>query len=291
MVDGLWGEKQVGMNKWLLGSGRGVYQSDDGWQWTRLAAYDYRMMSLVADEDGIVGACGSGLWHIVPDNPIWVQLHDETLTEVMDVARLPDGFVAASAYGVATGQYDDAGVMRWQWHSDDLPVNARFTHAVVVDSPTRWVIGTEAGVLVSEDAGVTWARTSLTGVCVMKIKHLDDCWWACAQDGVWMSDDGMLWQRAGKGLDGCAVFDVDACGDDLVLGTENGVWRGEGHGAWEKVGLHGQVHGIGVHKTQADLWLAGCVPGGVWVTDSAGVSWSYLPDLPDSVETVLAPVA
>lgn len=77
-------------------------------------------------------------------------------------ARTHGGIVAPPFYwhchesgGYGTWAYNDAGVMRWQWHSDHLPIQARFTHAIVVDTPKRWVIGTEAGVLICEDAGQT----------------------------------------------------------------------------------------------------------------------------------------
>lgn len=278
------------MNRWLLGTGRGIYQSNDGWGWTRLSEYDYRITAMVPDGDQIVAACGSGLWQIVPDNPVWIQLHDETLTEVMDVAQLPDKrLVAASAYGVATGHVTDDGVMRWRWHSDHLSVNARFTNAICVVSETNWLIGTEAGVLVTEDAGKTWDWTGLTGIGIRSLRHYATGWWAATDQGVWVSDDGLIWQHAGKGLEDRAVFEVATNGDEIVLGTEDGVWCGSEEGEWKKAGLHGQVHTIGVHPTTAGLWVAGCVPGGVWVTDTAGQRWSHMPDLPDAAEAVVSP--
>jgi hypothetical protein len=279
------------MDNWFLGTGRGIYQSLDGWDWTRVSAYDYGITALVADDQGIFAACGSGLWRVLPGNPMWVQLHDETLTEVMDIARVPGdvGVVAASAYGVATGYHTEDGVVRWRWHLDGLPVNARFTNAIVVDTPVRWVIGTEAGVLVTEDGGDGWQWTNLTGVAVRALYFEKGCWWAGADNGIWMSDDGMSWQRAGKGLLDVAVFDVAVGEDFVVLGTEDGVWRGDGDLGWEKVGLHGQVRAVGVHLKERNLWVAGCVPGGAWVTKDAGNGWSYMPDLPGGIDVVLPP--
>lgn len=279
------------MDMWLLGTGGGIYQSLDGWDWTRVSEYDYRITALVPDDQGILAACGSGLWRVLPNDLVWVQLHDETLTEVMDIARIPGdvGVVAASAYGVATGYCTDNGVVRWRWHSDDLPVNARFTNAIVAETPTRWVISTEAGVLVTENAGGVWQWTNLVGVGIRNVCFKQGQWWAGADNGIWMSDDGACWQRAGKGLLDVAVFDVAVTTCGVVLGTEDGVWGGDGQTGWEKVGLHGQVHAVDVHPGKTDVWVAGCLPGGVWVTDSAGKSWSYMPDLPGGVEVVLAP--
>ena len=278
------------MNQWLLGSGQGIFQSLDGWCWTRIAEYDFRITSLVPYDGGVFAACGSGLWRVSDDDPLWVQMHDETLTEVMDIAPLAGevGVVAASAYGVATGYYAENGVVRWRWLSDDLPVNARFTNAIVVDTPTRWVIGTEAGVLVTEDAGCVWQWTSLTGVGVRSLSLEKGCWWAATDDGIWKSEAGVVWKRAGKGLSGVAVFDVAVVNDVVVLGTEDGVWCGDGVGGWKKAGLHGQVHAVGVHTQDTDFWVAGCVPGGAWVTDCAGESWSHQADLPGSIEAVVA---
>lgn len=283
--------KKVCMDKWLLGSGQGIYQSVDGWCWTRVSEYDFRMTALVPGDGCVFAACGSGVWQILANDPMWVQMHDETLTEVMDLAPLPGdvGVVAASAYGVATGHRTESGVVRWRWHSNALPVNARFTNAIVVDTPTRWVIGTEAGVLITEDEGQVWQWTSLTDVGIRALYLDKGCWWAGTDDGIWKSDAGVVWKRAGKGLAGVAVFDVAIVDDGVVLGTERGVWRGDGVGGWKKAGMHGQVHAVGVHPQDTDLWVAGCVPGGAWVTDSAGESWSQMPDLPGSVEVVVAP--
>jgi hypothetical protein len=279
------------MDNWLLGTGRGIYQSLDGWNWTRMAEYDYGITALAFGSQGILAACGSGLWQVLPHDAMWVQMHDETLTEVMDIACVDGGkgLVAASAYGVATGSRTEDGVMRWRWHSDDLPVDARFTNAIVVDTPERWLIGTEAGVLVTEDGGDVWQWTSLVGVAVRGLYFGQGCWWACADNGFWKSDLGVSWERAGKGLADVVVFDAAVMEDSVVLGTEDGVWCGDGVGGWQKAGLHGQVRAIDVHKKETNLWVAGCVPGGAWVTDNAGESWAYLPDLPGSVDVVVAP--
>lgn len=279
------------MDNWLLGTGRGIYESLNGRHWTQMSEYDYRITALAFNDQGIVAACGSGLWQVLPEQTTWVQLHDETLTEVMGIACLggEEGLVAASAYGVATGYRTGDGVMRWRWHSDGLPVNARFTNAIKIDTPQRWLIGTEAGVLVTEDGGEVWQWTSLVGVAVRALYLGQGFWWACADNGIWKSDDGVLWVRAGNGLDDVVVFDAAVLDDVVVLGTENGVWRGDGRGGWEKVGLHGQVRAVDVHQKEKNMWVAGCVPGGAWVTDDAGESWEYLPDLPGSLEVVVAP--
>lgn len=100
-----------------------------------------------------------------------------------------------------------------------------------------------------------------------------------------MSEDAYTWKRAGKGLDDVAVFDVAFAGDRVVLGTEVGVWCGDGIGGWQKEGLHGLVRGVDVC---GEMWVAGCMPGGVWVREKVGKGWTYLPDLPGHVNVVLS---
>ncbi|MDA0709597.1 MAG: hypothetical protein O3B73_05225 [bacterium] len=280
------------MDTWLLGTGGGIYQSVDGRKWTRVSVYDYGITALVVAEKQMLAACGSGLWQILPNDPVWVQMHDETLTEVMDVAPLPGdavGVVAASAYGVATASRNEQGTLRWRWHTNDLPVNARFTHAIVAETATRWVTGTEAGILVTEDAGNTWQWTNLAGFAVRALRYEPGRWWAGSDSGVWRSEDGRTWRRAGTGLTDVAVYGVATTPNAVVLATETGVWGTDGSGGWRNCGLHAPVHAVGVHPERPDMWVAGCVPGGAWVTEHSGKSWSALPDLPGTVGVVVPP--
>lgn len=279
---------------WLAGSGAGLFRSVDGRVWERVGAYEFRVTSVLRDGERLCVGVGSGAWEVREEPERWLQLHDETLTEVLDLARIrgEPGLVAASAYGVATGERDGLGAIRWSWHSDSLSVNERFTNAVVVDpaDPGRWVVGTEAGVLVAEEEGQRWAYTDLMGVPVRAIRRAQGAWWAGSDGrGVWTSPDGLAWRRAGRGLDDGTVFALAGSDGRLLAGTLKGVAVGDGQGRWYNIGPRALIASIAAHPEQPDFWMAGAAPGGLWVTQDAGESWRQAPGLPSTIEAISAP--
>ena len=191
---------------WLIGS-KGVYHGTIGGSWTRIGAQEYGISSLIREPDRLVAGAswGSGLWEwsngadrpdhadqtdhaaeaVRADQPNpgsrpdrWKQLHDETLTEIMAIASIDGspGVVAGSPYGIATGRYDDAGAVRWTHHSDALRVNERFINAILVHpgDSSSWLIGTEGGVLIADDSGASWRRTSISGTAVRALAYIQD---------------------------------------------------------------------------------------------------------------------
>ena len=217
---------------WLIGS-KGVYHGTIGGSWTRIGAQEYGISSLIREPGRLVAGAswGSGLWEWPNDanqgdqadqaGPSdrsdlaerWKQLHDETLTEIMAIASIEGspGVVAGSPYGIATGRYDERGAARWTHHSDALRVNERFTNAILVhpDESTTWLIGTEGGVLIADDSGAAWRRTSISGTAVRALAFIHGHFWAGTDDrGIWRSEDGERWDSAGHTADGGAVFDL-----------------------------------------------------------------------------------
>ncbi|MDE2727079.1 MAG: hypothetical protein OXI19_03575, partial [Gemmatimonadota bacterium] len=231
----------VPRDHWLIGS-KGVYHGTIGGSWSRIGAQEYGISSLIREPDRLVAGAswGSGLWEWPndagqadrsdqtdqPDR--WKQLHDETLTEIMAIAPIEGspGVVAGSPYGIATGRYDDLGAVRWTHHSDALRVNERFTNAILVhpDEPKTWFIGTEGGVLIADDSGAAWRRTSISGTAVRALACIHEQFWAGTDDrGIWRSEDGERWDSVGHTADGGAVFELMRAGDDIVAATEHGV--------------------------------------------------------------------
>jgi len=221
-------------------------------------------------------------------------LHDETLTEVLDLAWIPGdpGVVAASAYGVAVGARDELGAVRWSWRTDMLAVNERFANAIVVDPGDvhRWVVGTEAGVLVGEEGGQRWTHSGLMGGPVRAVCHAQGSWWAGTDErGIWKSPDGLAWGRAGRGLDEGTVFRLRESQGRMLAATLEGIVVGDGTGHWYGLGPQAMIAGLGVHPEDPSFWVVGGVPGGLWVTENAGKSWRYRPGLPTTIEAIEAP--
>ncbi len=260
-------------NEWLIGE-TGLYRGSPRGGWTQAGAYAYCINGIAELDSGLVLGSESGCW-FAPADGRWVQWHDETLTSVMAVASAPvgAGVVAASAFGVATAEEDDAGTLRWRWHSDGLPVNARYSNAILADpsDPLRWLVGTEAGVLVREHADDKWVYSSLSRLPVRALCSAADAYWAGTDGaGVWRSDDGVSWRRAGTGLDEATVYALAWTGDSLLAGLEGGLAVGDGEGHWRPLGPSLRVRSVGASE---GVWLAGANPGGLWWSDDRGACW------------------
>ncbi len=300
---------------WLIGS-KGVYHSAIGGSWTRIGAQEYGISSLIREPERLVAGAswGSGLWEwsngtdqaaqtIPPDHITqssqadqpdrWKQLHDETLTEIMAIASIDGspGVVAGSPYGIATGHYDDTGAVRWTHHSNALRVNERFTNAILVhpDEPTSWLIGTEGGVLIVDDSGASWRRTSISGTAVRALAFIHGQFWAGTDDrGIWHSQDGQRWDSAGHTPDGGAVFDLMLSGDDIIAASEHGVAIGDCSGQWVRTGPRHLCAAVACHPASTATWLTGATPGGLWYTEDHGRTWQHVRGFVN-VRAIIAP--
>jgi len=275
---------------WLIATQSGLYAGQPGATWELQGGYAVRLTSILRRSGHSVVVGGAGVWEIPIDGSWWVQLHDETLTEALGLAAVPGdpGLLVASAYGVATGLRDEVDAVRWSFHSDDLPPDDRFTNAVVV-TETGWVAATEQGVLTKEEGTQSWRPSNLRGAPVRALSRLQGQLWAGSdRTGVWLSDDGSDWQRAGHGLDSIAVFDLAAAGEVILAATERGVFVSEGMGGWQSVGPDLRVDAIGAF---GNTWLAGADPGGLWQTDDAGRTWCQIDGFPDRIAAIVAPEA
>ncbi len=259
---------------WLVGS-NGLYHGAPKKVWQAVGACSFTVNGILQMPTGLVVGSDTGLWEISEGSQRWVQLHDETMTSILGLAptSVGIGFVVASAYGVATGELDDLGVPRWSWYSDALAVNERYSNVIVADpnDPLRWVVGTEAGVLVREHGDGKWIHTSLTGRPVRGLCWALGAFWAGADGGgVWRSEDGVSWARAGGGLDETTVYSLACVGDRLLVGLEGGVAVGDGVGRWALQGPKIRARVVAAH---GDMWLAGANPGGLWWSENDGQKW------------------
>ena len=279
-------------NAWVVGA-NGLYWSADGTTWERLGKYTYPAKAVLRQAHRTVVGAMWGLWEVRPDSATWTQLHDETLTEILALgaAQGDPGVVAGSSYGISWGERGEHGATRWVSRSDDLGVDERFTNALLADPAAdgRWLVGTEAGVLVYSEGDDEWERTSLMGsACRALISAFGGLWAAADDRGVWRSDDGLSWHRAGSGLDRTSVFALAPTADGrLLAGTLQGVCVGDGRGSWSRLGPRTAVGSVAAHPRD-EVWIAGTRPGGLWRTEDGGTSWGQTGGF-DSVRVVMAP--
>lgn len=278
MMDGL-------HDAWLIGTHAGIYTDagQDGWQ--RLGGYQFAINGIDRKHGRVLAATGSGVWEVRKDR--WIQRHDETLTEVMDVMVAGDSIIAASAYGIAYGRTEPSQATRWQWLSDSLPVNQRFTNTILSLGGTGQLVGTEGGLLVHDGSG-QFQPTEITDG-IRDLVRFGTRYLAATDSGIWTSEEGLLWQK-GSVDDG--AFALAATGDLALAGTEDGVLTSKDGDHWQAARLAGmRVCAVEISGADPDHWCAGGVPGGLWISKDGGRCWQDVPQIPNEVEVISAPEA
>ena len=260
---------------WLIGA-NGIWRGKPGGNWELLGHYRYTVNQILREEEGsLTIAAGNGLWRVPADrSQMWIQLHDETLTEVMAVSHTPVGIVAGSPYGVAISRQDEAGNSRWRSLTEHLRVNARFTNTILTDpnDPTRWLVGTEGGVIIGRENGESWEESRLNDTPVRALLHTGEMFFAGTDlKGLMQSRDGCVWEPV-TGMDK-ATFAVSVAGEKIITGSEHGIVVRAPDGSQRRTGPRALVRCLGVDPTNSDVWVAGTDPGGLWFTSDAGETW------------------
>ena len=281
---------------WLIGA-LGVWMGTPDGGWRRVGPYTYVTNDVVVDSPtdtlrtdhataDILVATGHGLW-LANGDPTkrWIQLHDETLTEVAVVRPTADaGVIVAGCYGVARATPDDLGISRWQSNTEDHVPDERFTNDLLTQATGPWLAATEAGVLVSDDGGLQWSLTDLRDTAVRVLHRVEDGWLAGSDTrGLWHSVDGAHWRAVDAPTPG--VFSIATEGDKLLLGGYDGIHIRDANSQWRHSGPRAM---IGSMATGDGVWLAGADPGGLWVSTDEGGSWRHTGDF-NSVRAIRAP--
>lgn len=270
-------------DSWLVGTTGGLYAINGDGACRYLAPYRFRVVAICRHEQRTLLATGSGLWEIGAER--WIQRHDETLTEVHDAIDDGKRVIVASAYGLAVGQTEPTQATHWDWRSASLPVNQRFTNAILRLDDGRILAATEGGILLHHDDG-RWQPASLQDTAVRCLLPWGDGLLAGADNGVWWSDDGVTWRSVfSRG----AVYALAHGGQGVLAGSEYGVWRAESVEQWHCAGLGDmRVSAIG-YDTAADICYAGGSPGGLWRSADGGHTWQAVADIRVEVEAISPP--
>ncbi|MBT5873139.1 MAG: hypothetical protein HOH43_06940 [Candidatus Latescibacteria bacterium] len=277
---------------WLLGS-QGLHQSRDGSEWNEVGASGYPVQDLVRETERVLCATLWGLWEVGQAEAPWIQLHDETLTEVQSIVPRPGhpGVAAVSAYGLSFGNKSEHGTTRWISHAEGLTLNERFSNALLAlpECEDQWLVGTEQGVLIYDETKDLWHRTELSGHPCRALLFVHDRLWAGTDgNGIWQSTDGHNWSRAGSGLDDESIFALGATQDQILAGSLRGICSGDGTSRWRRSGPALLVSAIGAHPASEGPWLAGATPGGLWRSDDSGARWHQVGDF-HTVRVILPP--
>lgn len=261
-------------------------------EFTRLGHSQLTPFFVLRQRKRLAIGANHGLWIWQRDEARYLQLHDETLTEVVGLAAIDGdpGLVAACPYGIATACIDELGAARWSFHSDSPVPDERFANALHIDPahPDHWLVGTEAGVVVYGSEANKWQASDLANTPVRALLSARGRLWAGTDDrGILHSDDGLHWTQAGSDIEGAvyALHDTGAC---LLAATQYGVVTGNGDGPWISTGPRLSTTCITSDPRSPDTWAVGASPGGLWFTCNAGESWRQTGHF-KHVRVVLAP--
>jgi len=225
---------------------------------------------------------------------VWTQLHDEVLTVVQGVAAVPGepGLVAATLYGLHTASRGEFGALRWQSCSDGLLVDERAGLCLLKDpvDDDRWIVGTEAGVMVAEEGGARWVHSDLVGTAARALLYAGGRFWAGTDvGGICHSADAVHWEAAGEPLPTPALALAVSADGRLLAGTGEGLVSGDGTGVWHRTGPRIWCTAVGADPDLADVWVAGATLGGLWWTEDAGGTWHQADGMPRTIDAVVAP--
>ena len=273
--------------------GSGLYTAttlDDSF--TRLGHSQLTPFFVLRQAQRLAIGANHGLWEWRRDETRYIQLHDETLTEVLGLAAVPGdpGLVIACSYGIATAYRDELGAARWTFHSDSPVPDERFANALYIDPahPDQWLVGTEAGVFIYLATDHQWQASDLNGTPVRALCSARGRLWAGTDDrGILHSEDGMHWTLAGSPVEG-AVYALHDTGSSLLAATQYGIVTGDGDGSWTQTGPRLSTTSITSTPRTPGTWAAGASPGGLWHTRDAGGHWQQAGDF-KHVRVVLAP--
>lgn len=139
--------------------------------------------------------------------------------------------------------------------------------------------GTDSGLLLSPDGGVTWIDISdaIDGEPVRALAGAEGALYAGGPDGLYTSDDGLRWSRAPMDAGGVGAILVDHVSTGgLWVATDRGIYRSD-DGARNFYLTGGQpMHGTkGMVQFDAGHLLAWGADG-AWETMDASVSWQPL---------------
>jgi len=276
----------------------GVFDSRDGGEtWSHSAWPQGRHFSIVTEPEtcGVVRyvAAGNGLFRTTDDGRTWRITTDWQQTEIQEATvntMNPSIILSATPYGIfrSTNRGDT-----WSEASEGL--SQRFTSSIRFDRTNLLVAlaGTESGVYISEDGGISWKPTNLDKP-IRSVRQSPDnpgIWVAGLQhNGAAVSNDfGRTWQLS-PGLDGKTIYQIEFGVNEEELwagGWEVGVWYSPDLGkTWEhrSEGItYPYIHGIAVSRKMPGTLWAGSMGGGLFRSDDHGKTWrASNPDLFDA---------
>ena len=250
--------------------------------WTQVGNNQSTGFCLHRIQNGVIMGANHGMYALNYENFKWKQLHDETLTEVLTATSYTTTtdlrLIAGSPYGVASSYIDRLNVTRWVFHSDKLNPNERFTNTLLVDSndQSRWIAGTEAGIIMYLGFGKHNKHANLCGIPVRALHQDHKGFWAgCDRGGIYHSCDGLKWNDFGGRIE-TPIYNITSFDDEIVAATGRGILQRMTKKNSNMLGPQMLFADVAIDPKNSNQWLAAASPGGLWFSSNKGKRWRQI---------------
>ena len=266
----------------------GVFDTNDGGVTWGHSGWPQGRHFAVVTEPGSCGAiryvaAGNGLFRTTDNGATWRITTDWQQTEIQDAAVSttdPNIILAATPYGIfrSTNRGDT-------WIDASSGLSQRFVSSIRFDRTNGELAfaGTESGVYVSNDGGITWSSSMLKDPVrsVRQSPGNPKIWVAgLQQKGAAVSrDSGVTWELS-AGLDGATIYEVEFGINDGELwagGWDVGVWYSPDLGrTWEQRSsgiAYLSIHALAISRANPGKIWAGSMGGGLYVSHDNGITW------------------
>lgn len=175
---------------------------------------------------------------------------------------------------------DDA--QTWREAALNLPEGVHGVWPATIGN--RLLVGTTgAGILISDDRGVSW-QTSNQGLpdnaIITRLDSIKASLYLSTDNGdLYESrNQGATWELRNSGLSlNLGITNIIAMGDEILLGTYDGVLRSNDHGqSWRRSNAGLRAGEVYDQETIGRHWFVGSWGGGVWRSSNQGKSWTQI---------------
>lgn len=294
--------------------------TDGGITWTDPDSALTSNIEHMVVKDSVIYAGGGGMFRSTDDGTTWTAIENGMgygQTTVTGLALVGTKLFASTWAGITqstnggnswstatgTGSVDDitnciaaygssvivgwnGGIIRstdggstWIWPGENGPSYSGTVFSVVMDSAYSY-IGTEYGVMLSTDRGVTWDSVS-SGLPVNKVLSIavadTDLYATSFSDGVYVScDNGTHWSYASNGIVGSDITSLSGNGSNIyaVFGNDSIFSSTDDGNTWvADTGLTGTGHIWGVTVIGTEVYVP--TEGGIFTSSDSGKTWSH----------------
>ncbi|MFN8487663.1 MAG: hypothetical protein U0350_08740 [Caldilineaceae bacterium] len=175
------------------------------------------------------------------------------------------------------------------WSSTRTKTNPYVYGVLFTDNPTKSYAGADNGVYLSTDSGQTWSNPLANGPDSVNTLYGDGTliWVGTFGKGIWKFDIGpdtpafaQVGALTGEAAKVWAVL-KDSTSGKYYIGTNSGVYQGDGVGAWSSLGLSDKaVYSLALLDgklyagTKANgVWRMALSAPGAWSAEAAGSGW------------------